>query len=857
MSREHKTSRAGERAGEPLSRYRAMRDFAATPEPHGRGARRKKTEALHYYIQRHNARRLHYDFRLELDGVLKSWAVPKGPSLDPAERRLAVQVEDHPVDYGDFEGVIPAGQYGAGEVLLWDQGNWTPEEVDPAKALAAGKLKFRLEGHKLHGLWTLVRMHGRAAEEEATQKRPNWLLIKDHDAAEREGAAAEITERAPESVKARQEVAESPAAEETEDDAPRAELPAFVTPQLATLVAEAPPGEGWLYEIKYDGYRLLARLSGREVRLFTRNGKDWTARLPHLAKALAGLKLKDAWLDGEIVVLGEDGLPSFQALQNAFDAGRDAGVMYYLFDAPWLNGRDLTRRPLAERKRRLFAAVAPRAGGPIGLSEHFAGSGREALAEACRMGLEGLIGKRADGAYLGGRGNAWIKLKCRPRQEFVIGGYTEPKGGRQGFGALLLGLHEPGAETKLRYVGRAGTGFNEATLTRLSRRLAELKRDASPFIAAPRAAGVHWVRPVLTAEIEFAGWTDEQILRQAAFVGLREDKPAKEVRAEVVAEPPAGKKAASTTVPRRGASAAKSGEATVAGIAISHPERPIWPEQKLSKLDLARYCEAVADWFLPHLVDRPLALLRCPDGSAAECFFQKHMGQDRPAGVKSFEWSRSSAKDQTYLYLENLQGLIGLVQRGVVEFHTWGASLPRADRPDRITLDLDPDAGLPWARVVEAAQLTRALLEELGLTAFLKTTGGKGLHLVVPLQRRHGWEEVKSFAQAAASHLARLAPDRFTANMAKSKRTGRIFIDYLRNGEGATAVAAYSPRARPGAPVSTPIAWEELTLDLRPADFNLETLPARLAGLHADPWADYGKVRYSLTKGMRQALGLA
>lgn len=844
----------------PLARYRAMRDFAATPEPRGRRARAAAQE-LHYYIQRHAARRLHYDFRLELDGVLLSWAVPKGPSLDPGERRLAVQTEDHPLEYGDFEGVIPQGQYGAGEVLLWDQGQWTPAEPDPAAALARGKLKFRLEGHKLHGAWTLVRMHGAAAEE----GKANWLLIKERDEAAR--TDEEITELAPESVKPREEIAPPPATRrrrraakaDAEGDAeadeaappPAAELPAFVNPQLATLVDAVPPGEDWLYEVKYDGYRLLARLAGREVRLYTRNGKDWSDRLPRLAAALRELKLGDSWLDGEIVVLGEDSLPSFQALQNAFDARRDAAVQYYLFDVPYLNGHDLTRRPLTERKRRLFAAVAPRAGASIGLSEHFAGGGEEALREACRMGLEGLIGKRADAAYVGGRSRAWIKLKCRPRQEFVIGGYTDPRGARRGFGALLLGLHAAGAETRLQYVGRAGTGFDEATLNRLGRRLEQLHRDESPFVDAPRGAGMHWVRPVLTAEVEFAGWTDDKLLRQAAFVGLREDKPAGEVRAEVAL--PVAEAAAAPARAEKSASA----EGRIAGIVISHPGRVVWPDVGLTKRDLAAYCEAVSAWLLPHLAQRPLALLRCPDGSTAECFFQKHMAQERPAGVESFEWVHSAGKDQTYLYLENLQGLIGLVQRGVVEFHTWGASLPRADRPDRITMDLDPAPDVPWSRVVEAAQLTRALLEELGLRCFLKTTGGKGLHVVVPLKRRHGWDEVKAFSHAAARHLVQLAPDRFIANMAKAKRGGKIFIDYLRNGEGAVAVAAYSPRARPGAPVSTPIAWDELTPTLRPAEFNLQTVPRRLASLKQDPWADYGQTAYSLTKRMREALGVA
>lgn len=826
-------------SGDALARYRQMRKFPATPEPQGERAARG--QGSHFYVQRHDARRLHYDFRLELGGVLHSWAVPKGPSLDPAQRRLAVETEDHPLAYGDFEGVIPEKHYGAGEVLLWDRGIWATDEADPAAALERGKLKFHLDGEKLHGAWTLVRMHGPAGAADAHGRR-NWLLIKERDDAARQGEAAEITELAPASVKQRQA---QPAPATVQATSP---LPDFIEPQLATLADAPPRGDGWIYETKYDGYRLLARIRGPEVRLFTRHAEDWTGRLPHLAREIAALQLGDSWLDGEIVVIDAKGVPDFQALQNAFDAGRDAGIVYYVFDAPWLAGRDLRRQPLLERKTQLAAALAGQRGGRIGYSDHFAGPERldAILEEACRIGLEGLIGKQAAGHYTGGRGRSWIKLKCRPRQEFVIGGYTDPGGTRRGLGALLLGQYD--ASGALRYAGRVGSGFDQAMLGRLSARLRALKCAAAPFADAPNTPQTHWVRPELVAEIDFTGWTQASLLRQASFVGLREDKPADSVREETpVAPDPA---------------ASDPGPAQVAGVVISHPDRLIWPEMGISKLDLARYHERIADWLLPHLQRRPLSLLRCPDGSSGECFFQRHMdgkrnserggkrGGERPAGVDRFIWQSASDEPREYLYVNSLEAVIGLIQRGVVEFHTWGATLPHADRPDRLILDLDPDPGLPWAQVVEGAQLARTLLDELGLASFLKTTGGKGLHLVVPLKRSHDWPKVKKFAAAMARHLARAIPGRFTASAAKTRRSGRIYVDYLRNAAQATAVAAYSCRARPGAPVSTPLVWDELSATLRAADFNALSIPQRLAGLRDDPWRDYEAQRRTLTGAM-------
>ncbi|WP_332674214.1 DNA ligase D [Aromatoleum sp.] len=903
----------------PLARYHEMRDFTSTPEPSGAAARRGVGEVLSFTVQRHAARRLHYDFRLELGGVLRSWAVPKGPSLDPSERRLAVETEDHPLDYGEFEGVIPAKQYGAGQVVLWDRGGWLSLSPDPAAALAKGKLKFRLEGEKLRGAWTLVRMRGRA-DEDAPEGPPNWLLIKEDDDEARTGDDAEITLTRPGSVKRMSERAVPGA--RSDGDVPakrktgtreisgggarrkaggaakgegegRSPLPAFVAPQLASLVAEVPPGSDWLYEIKYDGYRLMAKLEAGKATLFTRNGLDWTGKLPQLAKALAALEFDDSWLDGEIVVNGDDGLPDFQALQNAFDAGSTAQIVYYVFDAPWLAGRELAGLPLVERKRLLADALADRNGGAIGFSGHFAEGAGEALEQACRIGLEGLIGKRGDARYVSGRSRSWIKLKCRPRQEFVIGGYTEPGGARKGFGALLVGLYDDAGE--LNYAGKVGTGFDQPTLARLASRLAALERDDCPFARKPRPAGQHWVRPTLVAEVEYAGWTREGLLRQAAFAGLREDKPARLVHGETPvpveggalddtdevaaasgdeartdgATPTrnevgrtrkkAGSAAAVTTEAKTlGAgerAAAKKGSVRVAGVVISNPERVVWPDAGLTKADLARYYEEIGRWLLPHIVNRPLSLLRCPDGSAAECFFQRHMGQERPADVESFIWEGASPSRRSYLYVTSLEGVIGMVQRGAVEFHTWGSTMPRADRPDRITIDLDPAPDVDWKRVVEAARLVHGLLGELGLPSFLKTTGGKGLHVVVPLQRGPAWEDVKRFSKAFAAQLARILPDRFTANMAKNRRTGRVFVDYLRNGASATAICAYAARARPGAPVSMPLAWDELGAELNPADFTIVTVPGRLESRREDPWRDYAKKRSRLTRPMWEALG--
>jgi len=803
-----------------LGRYREMRDFSLTPEPRGRKLAAKE-KALRYYIQRHAATRLHYDFRLELEGVLKSWAVPKGPSFDPADKRLAMQTEDHPLDYGEFEGVIPEKQYGAGEVLLWDRGTWAPEDRDPLEALRKGRLHFRLDGEKLRGSWILTRTRG-------NEDRPAWLLIKRNDEEARSGY--DVTAERPESVKRapkRAKRAEKAAA-----------LPQFISPQLATLVTDPPKTGEWLYEVKHDGYRMLARLTKRDARLFTRSGKDWTERLPHLVKALKALKLTDTWLDGEIVVLREDGRSSFQALQNAFDAGADARIVFYVFDAPFLKGADLRRLPLAERKARLAKLL--KGSGSVRFSEHLEGDSAEVLDKACKLGLEGLIGKLADSVYVSGRTKTWIKLKCRLEQDFVIVGTTAPGGSRTGFGALLLGVYDaPGG--KLKYAGKVGTGFDEEWLATLTKRLAAIRRADSPLVNPPREKAVRWVKPQLVAQIAFAERTDDGILRQASFLGLREDIPPKSVLDERAQRPPEVKPAAHGNEVHR--------------VKISHPERLIWPSLGISKLDLARYYDGVAGLILPQLARRPLTLVRCPEGAEKQCFYQRHLAMGAsPGDVKTFKRERSSKG--YYIYIESHSALITLVQNGAVELHTWGATGPDVQHPDRITMDLDPDEDLSWPQLVRATETTRTVIEALKLRCFLKTTGGKGLHVVVPIVPKLGWSEVKEFSRLIAEFLVRAEPKLFTAKLAKLRREGKVFVDYLRNSETASAVAAFSARARPGAGISTPLAWDELTADedLR-QKFTVQTAPQRLAALKKDPWADYGSTRQSVSAAMWKSLG--
>lgn len=842
-----------------LDDYNRMRDFSATSEPaagHRRGKKPAGDHALQFCIQKHDASHLHYDFRLELDGALKSWAVPKGPSLDPKVKRLAVHVEDHPLDYATFEGSIPEGHYGAGDVIVWDRGVWIPLE-DPEKAYAKGKLKFELQGEKLAGVWNLVRTH-------MPGKKEQWFLIKHQDGAARPQSDYDVLVAEPDSVLSERTIVDKPrlSAKQVKPlqgpaKAPRksasgkltgahkAKIPAQLKPQLATLVESAPEGD-WQYEIKFDGYRIMARIDQDEVQLFTRNGHDWTHKLPKQAQALAALGLESAWLDGEMVVADADGVPDFQALQNAFDSGRSENIVYYLFDLPYLNGVDLREVPVEERRAALATVLKTHQDPLLRFSEAFDETPQALLNSACQMRMEGLIGKRLGSPYVSRRSSDWIKLKCKHRQEFVIVGYTDPKGARSSFGALLLGLHDRDSG-ELRYAGKVGTGFNETTLKSI---LAQLKplRVKKPAVANPptgfEAKGVHWLKPSLLAEVAFAEMTQDGSVRHAVFHGLREDKPAKDITEER-AKPMNTSKTESTAPSQSGLADGK--------VRITHPDRVIDASSGTTKMQLAEYYASVAEWILPQLKDRPVALVRAPDGIAGDLFFQKNAEHLAIPGIRTLD---KELTGQPVMLINNAEALIGAVQMSTVELHTWNATTTDLDKPDRFVLDLDPDPALPWKSMIEATALTLTVLDELGLKAFLKTSGGKGIHLVVPLTRKHGWDEVKDFSHAIVTHMAKLLPERFSAVSGPKNRVGRIFIDYLRNGLGATTICAYAARTREGLPVSVPLFREEIG-EIKGADqWNVHNVHERLAEVGDEPWADIKKTRQSITAEMRKRVGM-
>jgi bifunctional non-homologous end joining protein LigD len=860
-----------------LDDYNRMRDFSATSEPAAvkRRGRSKATEhALQFCIQKHDASHLHYDFRLELDGALKSWAVPKGPSLDPKVKRLAVHVEDHPLDYATFEGSIPEGHYGAGDVIVWDRGVWIPLD-DPAKAYAKGKLKFELQGEKLSGLWNLVRTH-------MPGKKENWFLIKHQDSAARPQDDYDVLSAEPESVLSERTLISKPrlaaeqakplkkapakprkAASGTLTGARKAKLPAQLKPELATLVDSAPEGQ-WSYEIKFDGYRIMARIDHDQVQLFTRNGHDWTHKLPQQAQALAALGLESAWLDGEMVVANEQGVPDFQALQNAFEAGRSGNIVYYLFDLPYLNGVDLREVPVEERRAALSTVLGVNEQPLLRFSEAFDETPDALLNSACQMQMEGLIGKRLGSPYVSRRSSDWIKLKCKHRQEFVIVGYTDPKGARSAFGALLLGLHDRDSG-ELRYAGKVGTGFNEATLKSILAQLKPLQVKKAAVVNPPsgfEAKGVHWLKPNLLAEVAFAEMTKDGSVRHAVFHGLRNDKPAKaitEERAKTVKTPAkasSSKKAASSTKApaSKKAEAAPSQPGLASGkVRITHPDRVIDAVSGTTKMQLAEYYASVAEWILPQLKDRPVALVRAPDGIAGELFFQKNAERLAIPGITTLD---KDVTGQPMMLINNAEALIGAVQMSTVELHTWNATTVDLDKPDRFVLDLDPDPALPWKSMVEATALTLTVLDELGLKAFLKTSGGKGVHVVVPLTRKHGWDEVKDFSHAIVSHMAKLLPERFSAVSGPKNRVGRIFIDYLRNGLGATTICAYAARTREGLPVSVPLFREEVAEIKGGNQWNISNVNERLSEVGDAPWADLKKTRQSITAEMRKRVGM-
>lgn len=860
-----------------LEEYRKKRDFRSTPEPSGDEDAAEGGD-LRFVIQKHDASRLHYDFRLEMEGVLRSWAVPKGPSLDPGEKRLAVHVEDHPLSYGDFEGVIPEHQYGGGTVLLWDRGTWTPDG-DPVKAYKKGRLTFRLDGEKLHGAWNLVRMGGRAGE-----GGKNWLLIKSRDEEALDGGGPDVTEARPESVdtgRTLEEISEerdrvwdshaegggAKAARgggggraRTEKRAggkrpgKKSTLPTDPRPQLATLHGEAPEGDGWLHEIKYDGYRLLVRVEDGTATVLTRRGKDWSDRFPGVAEAAAALPVDAALLDGEAVIVLGDGSTDFQALQEALgkaSRGRDR-LAFYAFDLLHLDGRDLTAVPLSERKEAL-RGILEDAPEPLRYSDHVVGSGPAFFRKACEMALEGIVSKRADARYRPGRGRDWIKVKCQRRQEFVVGGFTEPSGARTGLGALLLGVYRDGTLT---YAGKVGTGFTADTLEALRAGLERIERKTSPFgegtPTGADARGVHWVTPKLVVEVEFTEWTRDGQLRHPSFKGVREDKPPEEITVEMPEDSDEEAPMASPTT-GGGRTSTSGGDARVLGVRLSSPDRVLWPDQGVTKAALARYYEQVSAWMLPHVERRPLSLVRCPRGTDEPCFFQKHPGDAVPDVVARVDIEEKSGTGE-YVYVTSAEGLVALVQIGTLEIHGWGSRVDRVERPDQMIFDLDPDEDLPWKEIVRAAREVRELLSEAGLESWVKTTGGKGLHVVAPLTRRAEFDEVKAFAGAVAQGMAERDPERYTANMSKAKREGRIFVDYLRNGRGATAIVPFSTRARPGAPVSVPVTWDEVGRT-RSDQFRLETLPRRLERLEADPWEGFLEARQSITRAAWRAVG--
>jgi bifunctional non-homologous end joining protein LigD len=854
-----------------LAKYKSKRQFDQTPEP---GPEVGRGEGNCFVVQKHAARRLHYDFRLELDGVLKSWAVTRGPSIDPADRRLAVHVEDHPLAYGSFEGTIPGGQYGAGTVMVWDQGTWEPIG-DGHKGYAEGKLKFVLHGQHLKGGWTLVRMRGRSQE----GGRDNWLLIKERDQFALPGNGDSLVEQVDKSALSRktmeqlersggQWISSRPA--NTRDAAARSKkraaagraptrgarrgaLENFVPPQLATPVARPPNGEAWVHEIKLDGYRIYCRRDARGARLLTRTGQDWTDRFRRLVGPLEALPANEFALDGEVVVLDDDGHSSFGALQEALSADDQRRLTLFAFDLLHLDGYDLRGAALADRKGALRELIEGGSGlSSIRYSDHIEATGEEVFRHASEMGLEGVVSKQRTRPYRSGRTLEWVKSKCQARQEFVIAGFTHSKKGGAGIGALVVGYFEG---DRLLYAGRVGTGFTREMSLQLRKRLEPLRISKSLVEQVPpeMRRGVSWVKLELVCEVEFLAWTRDGVLRQASFEALREDKSPR----DVVRERPQAARETKDAMRKPGepkSTPTAGRDSAVAGIAITHANRVVFPDIGATKLDVARYYEAVADVMVPHLRDRPLSLLRCPDGAGATCFFQKHFGRNELQSLSRISVQERKGKME-YLVLHSTGNLVELAQHGVVELHPWGCHADDLERPDQVIFDLDPDPSVAWSAVVETALALKQHLGDMGLVSFAKTTGGKGLHVVVPLQRKATWAEVKEFARAFAESVVEAAPSMFTANPLKRLRKGKIFVDYLRNDKGSTAVAPYSVRAREGAPVSMPMPWSEITEKLAPQRFTLRTVPA-LISKRADPWRDMSKTRQTITARARRAVGL-
>ena len=887
-------------AGPQLVPYRSKRDFHITMEPEGRKTvRPPSSDPLPFVVQKHAASRLHYDFRLAWNGVLKSWAVTKGPSYYPGDKRLAVQVEDHPMDYKDFEGTIPKGQYGGGTVMVWDRGVWEPHgDVD--RGLESGHLKFELHGTKLKGAWVLVRMNGNATGD----RKSNWLLIKEHDKFERSRTSPAIIEEASLSAVTKrtlEQIAEGKREEggraaprrsatlqksqtsisddnETKlkgrrnlsgkrsgnlDDAPRETFPGFIPPQLAQSAREAPAGDQWVHELKLDGYRIQIHIQSgkpargvahaRQVKLLTRRNLDWSHRMPKIAAAAAQLDVNNAILDGEAVAFDEKGIASFADLQAAFQDGKETALNYVAFDLLHLNGHNLRGLTFLERKATLAELLRNLGEDPvIRLSEHLEERGTLVFEEACRLGAEGIVSKLASAKYTSGRTATWLKVKCVQEQELVIGGFTLRSNDKRGIGALLLGYYEDG---KLRYAGRTGTGFSRQTQAALRNRLDELSRKKPMFSERPEGPlnDVCWVDPVLVAQIAFSNWTRDNLVRQAAFKGLREDKLAKEVVREIAAEPPPVIRRQSNSSPRK----RDRDGGNMVSFAITHPEKVLDETSGMTKQDLAAYYSAVSAAMLHYISDRPLSIVRCPEGSSKTCFFQKHVGSGLPASVKTVSIpSRKGGSSENYLTVDSEEGLVGLAQMGVLEIHSWGSRNDSLDKPDLIVIDLDPDEAIGWKTLAGSAQAMREHLQGIGLESFLKSTGGKGLHVVVPIRADHDWPVVKAFTHAVVRQMEEANPGLYVTKMSKAVRKNRIFLDYLRNDREATAIAPFSPRARAGAPVALPLDWKELQADTMPI-FRVVDFEKWKNRLKRDRWARMRGLQQRLTQDVLRTGGVS
>lgn len=825
-----------------LKPYREKRDFTKTQEP---APQLGKKSGAQFVVQKHDARRLHFDLRLELNGVLKSWAVTKGPSLIPGVKRLAVQTEDHPMGYLEWEGVIPKGEYGGGTMIVWDRGSWAPVG-DPEKGLKKGHLQFVLSGKRLKGLWDLVRMSRRKGE-----KKDPWLLLKRTDefaitSEDEEPVAMEhksvLSKRSNEDLAKQKDIRPDHAARQKVQKtrtvalpdvsklsgAKKGILPVFVEPSLALLAEKPPSGPNWLHEIKYDGYRMQARLDGGKVKLLTRKGLDWTKRFSSIAQALKSLPLSSGLLDGELIVQDESGVSSFSGLQSDLKSGKHSRMVYMVFDMLYCEGTTLTGVPLLERKEALQAVLSTLpSNSPIRFSEHLDVGADELLQHACRLGLEGIISKQADSKYISSRSGHWIKSKCNLRQEFVIVGYMPSTATRAAIGSLVLGYYDGNA---LVHAGRVGTGYSNELARDLMKTLQPLETSQPKFqnaVAPASSRGVKWIKPQLVAEVEYRGWTSDNLLRQASFKGLREDKAPTEIRRE---------QTGTTTMKK---------DVSISEFRLTHPERVLWEDGGVTKEGLAEFYASIADWILPHVTNRVLSLVKCPEGAGEKCFYAKHAWKGADKSLKLVD----VGDGEPMLYITDLRGLIALVQSSVLEIHPWGSKIKNIELPDRLTFDLDPGDGVEWADVIAGAQEVRKRLKQVKLESFVKTTGGKGLHVVVPLKPKAEWDEAKGFCQKLAEAMAQDTPGKYVSVMTKSRRKGRIFVDYLRNGRGATAVAAYSTRARGGAPVSTPLTWNELSTGIRANHFTVENLRQRLDFMKRDAWEGFFEARQLLPKG--------